>query len=203
VPILEDKKLKIFILAPYYEYFAQYNLKMTQVKNPYGEEYPYVLRPDSRYLEISLDPESTVFHPSQVMGSICGYTFTPYSSAGLADVVSYLQTGIRETHLSEDYKIGGFTFNVAFPLQYGLSDDLAKFFPELQSFGKDLINKLESKEITQEQALGMTEAKFGKEMRLSKESIADIRRIEPAEVIERLAKARAEAGLSAPIVLQT
>lgn len=96
--------------------------------------YPYCKRKVGCFHEISQSPTSNVFHPTEIMSTICGYTFPPYGMCGFTDLASFFISGERRTGRNDDGDIEGAWFNCQ-PIMAHL-DTLRGKFPEIYSYGE-------------------------------------------------------------------
>ena len=128
------------------------------------------------------------------------YSFLPYGTAGIADLVSFIQHGNRSTHLSSDHSIFGFGFNFSFPLELGLADDLAKTFPDLYLQGKEMVKAIKEGSLTLAQALEKMEATFGKSLNIAAD-LPKLRKVDEATRVQTVADLRAKAGKLPPVVV--
>jgi len=132
--------------------------------------YTYVRREEDGYDEISLDPKSNMFHPSQLMGATQMFSFPPYSSAGLADLISFMVHGSRSTHLRGG-SIFGFGFNVAQPLETH-SKTFKSAWPEISEYALlckttwDSAKRCPAHLNNVEEFVKEMETKFGKEIKV-------------------------------------
>ena len=115
--------------------------------------YDYVKRCEHGSNEISLDPSSNEFHPTQIMTAATLYSFPPYNVAGLADLASYLTSGFRSTHLNDDGTILGFTFNVAIPMSEK-QEAFQKAWPEIYEYAKQVKEDEDEDEEEEENKFG-------------------------------------------------
>ena len=139
--------------------------------------YQYVKRVPNGYNEISLDPKSNKFHPTQIMSAMTLYSFPPYDGAGLADLASFLTSGARSTHLNDNNSIMGFTIKFVLPMKEK-QEVFQKTWPEMHKYSQQVIKdgKLDDTDDTDHinDLVKDIEKKFGTSITLNlKERLSD------------------------------
>lgn len=124
-----------------------------------NNNYAYVTRDE--YQQVSKDPHSNKFHTSQILSAISMYAFPPYNMAGICDLVTYIEDGYRNTHLSEDGSIMGVTFNVIMPLQNLYLEKLKESYPNFLGSSQKYIQMVKDNKDHSE-IINEIEKEFGK-----------------------------------------
>lgn len=131
------------------------------------EGFSFVKREENGYWEISKDPTSKSFHPSQLISCVTGFIFPPYYMGGIADVITLIEVGKRSTHICDDGSITGFSYDVVIPL-FELIPKFEEAYPELLKFGNEWKTKIDDSPIDVKRAfVREAESKFGTSMALT------------------------------------